>query len=642
MQTMDTECYSNFWLCKFYDGTNFQSFRLSTSHALDRAGLLARLQSRKTITFNGKKYDDLVIACALAGFTNEQLKKVSDMIIVGGASWMDIESDFGVRAPRYDQIDLIEVTPGIASLKIYAGRAHSKKMQDLPFDPAAILSEKDMDDTDLYCGNDLVVTWDVYQEVADDIETRVELTAQYGVDMRSKSDAQIAEAAFKKLLGLDYRSAEEMKRKAQLPTGTQFYYQPPPFISFSTPALQHVLHTFKTEPFTIESSGQPKESLVIKKYALRIGSTDYQIGAGGLHSKEQCARHVADSSYSLQDVDAESFYPKIISILRMFPHQIGAVFLTIYDGWIEVRLEYKHAGNKKKAATFKIKINGSFGKLGSRYSILYAPKLLIQTTVTGQLCLLMLIEMLEAVDGISVVSANTDGVVIKCRRDLELQRDGIVAAWRLRTGFKTEANNYMALFSRDVNNYIAFKLNGEAKAKGTFADFTLAKNPERMVCIDAVKAYILNGTPLERTIRQCSDIRRFVTVRAVKGGGEWVHDTISADTVAQKRAALTAAGWIADGKFWYEPCGQVNGKTVDEALAVVRAAIPRTYLGKAVRWYYSAGQRGHIAYSSNGNLVARSEGAKPCMELPDVLPPDIDYGWYVREAQDLLKDLGCS
>ena len=39
----------------------------------------------------------------------------------------------------------------------------------------------------------------------------------------------------------------------------------------------------------------------------------------------------------------------------------------------------------------KIQINGSFGKLGSKYSLLYAPDLLLQTTITGQLALLMLI-----------------------------------------------------------------------------------------------------------------------------------------------------------------------------------------------------------------------------------------------------------
>ncbi|MEG7688959.1 hypothetical protein U2044_15310, partial [Listeria monocytogenes] len=64
----------------------------------------------------------------------------------------------------------------------------------------------------------------------------------------------------------------------------------------------------------------------------------------------------------------------------------------------------------------KIMINGTFGKTGSQYSVLFAPTMLIQTTITGQLSILMLIEWHEHY-GIPVISANTDGIVINCPRD---------------------------------------------------------------------------------------------------------------------------------------------------------------------------------------------------------------------------------
>ena len=66
----------------------------------------------------------------------------------------------------------------------------------------------------------------------------------------------------------------------------------------------------------------------------------------------------------------------------------------------------------------KVTVNGSFGKFGSPYSVLYSPDLLVQVTVTGQLSLLMLIQWMES-QGISVVSANTDGVVVKCPKSKE-------------------------------------------------------------------------------------------------------------------------------------------------------------------------------------------------------------------------------
>jgi hypothetical protein len=64
------------------------------------------------------------------------------------------------------------------------------------------------------------------------------------------------------------------------------------------------------------------------------------------------------------------------------------------------------------------------------------------------------------------------------------------------------------------------------------------------------------------------------------------------------------------------------------------------YLGKAIRWYYAANVRSNIAYKTTGNSVPKSFGAKPCMTLPDEFPKDINYGWYIKEAKELLNDVG--
>lgn len=653
VQMCDVECYKNFFLVKFYDRITkqFTSYRLSAYHQINLVKLRAHLLAVCLVTFNGTKYDMCMIAGVLAGFTNEQLKFLSDSIIQQNMQPWQVEKEFNIKIPKVNHIDLIEVTPGIASLKIYGARLHCKKMQDLPYEITRWLTLAEMDEVDLYCGNDLVVTEDVYAYLLEDIVTREELTEQYGIDMRSKSDAQISETAFKKILRLSYQDCERMKRDAYIRPGARFKYETPSFIRFSSQIMQQTLALIESVDFTIGKNGSPEMPVELDDYIVRIGTTDYRMGIGGLHSCEERMAHRADGFYSLVDVDVVSYYPKIISILRMFPHQIGEVFLAIYDGWIEVRIEYKTAGNKKKAATFKIKINGTYGKLGSPFSILYAPNLMVRTTITGQLSLFMLIERLEAIDGISVVSANTDGVVIKCRRDLHAVRDAVVKRWELDTGFETEANEYLALFSRDINNYLAFKPaytdkkgvwhDIEVKAKGAYADPGLAKNPANIVCVDAVKEFIKTGKPVNQTIRECTDIRKFVTIRQVKGAGDFVHDTIEATTVGQKREVLTRYGWAEVSRGQWQSWDASGAVKTDDAFRRVCNELPRTYLGKAVRWYYGAGQRGHIAYASNGNLVARSEGATPCMDLPDVFPTDIDYAWYEREAADLLHDLNC-
>jgi hypothetical protein len=253
------------------------------------------------------------------------------------------------------------------------------------------------------------------------------------------------------------------------------------------------------------------------------------------------------------------------------------------------RLAAKHAGDKVTADALKITINGSFGKFGSKWSKLYSPDLLIQTTITGQLALLMLIEALES-EGIAVVSANTDGVVIKCPVARAAMMEFVVWEWEQATGFETEATRYRAIYSRDVNNYLAIKPDGSWKAKGAYAPAGLQKNPTNEICTAAVVKFLIDGTPVEDTIRACTDIRKFVTIRQVKGGA-------------------------------------VKGEQ---------------FLGKAVRWYYAAGATGTINYKVNGYTVARSQGAKPLMDLPAEFPADVDFDWYIREARTILTDIGAA
>jgi hypothetical protein len=59
-----------------------------------------------------------------------------------------------------------------------------------------------------------------------------------------------------------------------------------------------------------------------------------------------------------------------------------------------------------------------------------------------------------------------------------------------------------------------------------------------------------------------------------------------------------------------------------------------------VRWIVSTKGDEPIRYESNGNKVAGTDRCRPMMELPDQMPDDIDYEFYVREARDILKDIG--
>lgn len=236
---------------------------------------------------------------------------------------------------------------------------------------------------------------------------------------------------------------------------------------------------------------------------------------------------------------------------------------------------------------FKIVLNGSFGKFGSKYSKLYSPDLLLATTITGQLTLLMLIEQFEA-KGIPVVSANTDGMEYFCPRDKVDLAEAIVFDLELDTGYEMEHGEYLGLYARDVNNYVA-KYDGKVKAKGIYAETSLSKGLQTPVVFEAVRKYILDGTRLEDTIRNCKTVNDFLSARTVAGGGIWKGE----------------------------------------------------YLGKMVRWY-NAIDGDVITYKKNGNKVPKTDKAYPMMDMSAELPSNLDYDWYINEAVEMLQDLGVS
>lgn len=251
-------------------------------------------------------------------------------------------------------------------------------------------------------------------------------------------------------------------------------------------------------------------------------------------------------------------------------------------------LEEELAYREMVTQSLKICVNGSFGKFGSKYSKLYSPNMLLATTITGQLTLLMLIEQME-LNGIPVVSANTDGLEYFCPRDKVDLAETIVLDLELITGFEMEHGEYRALHAKDVNNYVAV-YDGYVKSKGLYAETTLSKGRSTPIVYEAIRKYLLTGEPMEVTIRACKDINQFVSARTVKGGGVWRDE----------------------------------------------------YLGKMCRWYYST-DGDSIHYSNNGNLVpktAEGNGVKPMMDLTDDIPKDMDYQWYIDEAISKLKDLG--
>ena len=567
------------------------------------------------VGFNSNNYDIPMLEYFLGQkANNDDLYKLS-LHLTNDAKWYQIAHEYErFNSAFLNTYDLFKVAPDPAnpSLKMYSARLLADNLQDLPYSPYETLTDGQMQVVAKYCLNDIKKTKLLKDALAIEIDMRKFMNRQYKMDLRSLSDAQIGERVATKLCQAKLgRKIQQVNIKTHYAQPLKYY--PPTYINFKTELLQNTLNLIQSLEFHLDENGSPVLPSELESVNLKIGSTAYNIQMGGLHSTEKTQSYTCDEQHRISDIDVDSFYPYIIINNRYFPRHIGEVFLDVYENeLVKPRIEHKRLSadetlskeerfvQKQLSNSKKIVINGIYGKLGNKYSKIYAPEMMLSVCLTGQLSLLMLIERLELA-GLKVISANTDGIVIYYNVE---QRDiltSIVKQWELDCNFTTEENFYHGLHSRDVNNYIALKSDKDCqiikgtKLKGVYTDywysdvnsFRMKNTPDFIICRQAAVKYIIDGTPIEETIKQCDDILKFCSLRNVRGGG-----------------------WFRGKPF-----------------------------GRVARFYKSSVSRDCLL-SNKKTMVSNSRNAELCLNLPTTFPADIDYQFYIAYAEQILYDTG--
>src|SRR5699024_10313735 len=159
----------------------------------------------------------------------------------------------------------------------------------------------------------------LYSELEKQISLRVEIGKQYGMDLRSKSDAQIAETVIKseltKVSGKDYRAPK-------LPDNYTFNYRDPGIINFKTEPLKNVFKRILDEGFKLGGNGSVSMPDWLRKQRIEIAGAEYQMGIGGLHSCEKRQYVKSGNGYVIEDRDVASYYPNIILQQQLYPSSL--------------------------------------------------------------------------------------------------------------------------------------------------------------------------------------------------------------------------------------------------------------------------------------------------------------------------------
>lgn len=364
--------------------------------------------------------------------------------------------------------------------------------------------------------NDVYIVCEITRLYLDEIKLRYTISNAYEVNVLNSSRSDMADKLFVKFYS-EFSNLKPFQWKGKKTERTKMAFKKVIFddIKFKTPQLQSFLEEIRPIVLTRVSKSEFERKVT-------IGETVYTVATGGLHSKDKPrVLRSKENEYEYIHYDISSFYPSLIVAYRIAPEHLDeGVFVKLVDYFRTTRIKAKHSeedlvdGIPKEvvAEALKIVINSIYGKFGYEYGDIYDRMCTLKTTINGQLLILMLCEELE-LNGIQVVSANTDGIVVKLRLNKKDLFKEITTKWENYTMLSADSEEYNAYVCRDINNYIAQETNGKIDYKGDLNPYMYKENLQKgynaPIVAKAVVEYFINQKPVIETLYECSDVLDF-------------------------------------------------------------------------------------------------------------------------------------
>ncbi|MGN1300351.1 MAG: hypothetical protein ACI4VC_03295 [Clostridia bacterium] len=384
-----------------------------------------------------------------------------------------------------------------------------------------------------YNKNDVFLCGEMVRQKPDEVKLRYSISNAFGVNVLCSARANIADKLtvrfYSDMSGL---SPKQFIKERTERTKLSFKKIIFPHIQFKTPELQKLLSEMKE--VCITRTNKDAFSKEITFYG-----TTYTLATGGIHSKDMPRVCRSDDKYVYLHHDYTSYYPSIMISYNIAPKHLNkATFVKMVDYLKQTRVKCKHTKdedglviegvpNKVGAEALKIVINSIYGKLGSELFFLYDRFAQMQVTINGQLMTMTLIEELE-LNGIHVISANTDGIVIKLPRDKFDVYKEITTRWNETNKMGADFEEYDLIVSRDVNNYFDIQTDGTIEYKGALDPKQylkeLKKGYDMPVVAVAVFNFFVHNIPVMDTLRNHKDILDFCKTQNVGRQFEVVYD----------------------------------------------------------------------------------------------------------------------
>ena len=481
-------------------------------------------------------------------------------------------------------------------------------VQEFVYDWDIPLVESKFDEMIQYNINDVESTSELLDRCKKDIELRIAIEDEYGVRVLSKDGVNIGmkiiTQKYLEKTGQTWWDIKDLRSPMdKIPLKDVIL----PFVKYDSPILKDMLDTLKKQTVSPGRKGY--------EYKFIFNNLRYTIGVGGIHSVNDPEIIIPKEDEYLIDCDVASLYPSMLIQHKFYPKHLGPEFLEIYSKIREERLEAKHNGDKVKNETLKFALNGLSGNLQNEHNFCYSPFAVMQIRVNGQLLLLMLAEKLVEI-GCKIIQANTDGLFLICKKNKYEEYQKVCKEWEKLTKLELEEDRFEAMYQYAINDYIAVKEGYHKtkdkkliKTKGMFiTEVLLGKGLSPKIIPEAIINYFVDNIPVEETIKNCKDIRKFL--KAEKTGKQW---TVEYNDKIQQRINRF---YVSNNGYYLWKFKTDSGvKEYQNMLKGYAVTLHNTfYSDEYLQWKYAQGETFESIY-------------------------DINYNYYISQCKKIINEI---
>ena len=509
----------------------------------------------------------------------------------------------------------------------------------VPFDLDRLLTEDEKREVEKYNKADLYGTLERFKQRKNAFKTKMMLVKEFELPINyiCKTNAKLTEAI---LLSQNKGVNTRLRKNFQLCDLP---------VNWDVPELKTIYNFFTEALKELERNKWDTKKCDKKKLSmdLDILGVTHTFALGGVHGGIKNYICKPEKKKKIIWVDVSSLYPNILTKWDLLSRQVDRNGCKAFAGMVQARMDIKKklhdptlTKEEKKALKdqsnrYKLILNTTSGCMKDKFKKIYDPEYNTKMCMLGQLALMDLVfrlrnvkkrkkpvwalsddYKLEPVSDTSeyynyfkLIQSNTDGIALELlTEDAESIIDEICIEWEKDWSFSLEKTVADNLYQKDVNNYLFKDSDGNIKVKGAYVTKYSEGNEQDTLAIlaKAVVGYFLEN----------KDIRTIIC---------------NPENLATDYQMIKKLGNMYDTPTWKREYGDIIVQKVNRIFPSTNTKNGGLYKHKKSK---EIGTLDKVEGTPEHVLIYNEDiRGKKIGELDD-----IDYEWYIKEAQQRIDD----